>query len=145
MGLEVIRDGNSVCIFNDKIACSISEKVVGVINTDYSSFWALPIMIRRQLMTVLCAYSSTELSDRQIKRYYLQHKFLQNSAGHSFLNVSEDFTKMSLGTKREYKNKRNQVLFAEKELDVLKFKLKSNLEDFILIEQKEELSKHKIN
>lgn len=53
MGLEVTRDENSVCIFNDKIACSISEKVVGVINTDYSSFWALPIMIRKQLMTTL--------------------------------------------------------------------------------------------
>lgn len=39
-------------------------------------------------------------------------------------------------TKREYKNKRNQVLFTEKELDVLKFKLKSNLEDFTLIEKR---------
>lgn len=145
IGLEITRDENSTCIFNDKIACSISEKVVGVMSTDYSSFWALPIMIRKQLMTMLCNYSSTELSERHIKRYYLQHKFLKNSAGHSFLNVSEDFTKMSLGTKREYKNKRNQVLFTEKELDVLKFKLKSNLEDFTLIEQKEETSQYKIN
>lgn len=61
------------------------------------------------------------------------------------VNVSEDFTKMSLGTKREYKNKRNQVLFTEKELDVLKFKLKSNLEDFTLIEEKEESKQYKIN
>lgn len=60
------------------------------------------------------------------------------------VNVSEDFTKMSLGTKREYKNKRNQVLFTERELDLLKFKLKSNLEDFTLIEQ-EESKQYKIN
>lgn len=145
IGLELTRDENSICVFNDKIACSISEKVVGVVNTNYTSFYSLPIMIRKQLIDIIFNYSTTELADRHLQRYYLQHKFLTNSAGHSFLNVSEDFTKMSLGTKREYKNKRNKVLFTEKELNLLKFKLKSTLEDFTLIEQPKETKQHRIN
>lgn len=145
MGLEITQDDSCVCIFNDKIACSISEKIIGVINTNYQSFFALPIIIRKQLLDIIHEYSTTELKERNVKRYYLQHKYLQNSAGYSFLNVNEDFTKTFLGTKREYKNKKNKSLFTEKELDILKFKLKSNLDDFTFIEQKEPQGKYKIN
>lgn len=135
MGLELLKDDYSTCIFYDKIVCSISEREIGVIDTEYSSFSKLPILIKKELIRIICEYTATDLEDRNLKRYYLQHKYLANSAGNSFLNVSEDFTKISLGTNKEYPNKKKKSAFTKKELEALKVNLKSNLDEYIIIEK----------
>lgn len=137
MGLETTIDENCICIFNDNLICSISEKIVGVLSTEYENFYSLPVSIRKQLINTVYLYATTDLDSRHIKRFCLQHKYLTNSAGHAFLNVSEDYKRFSLGTNREYKNKRNKVFFTGDELDILKFKLNTTLDDFAIIEQKE--------
>ncbi|NMW84712.1 hypothetical protein HKO22_03000 [Peptoniphilus sp. AGMB00490] len=71
MGLESTIDENCVCIFNDRLVCSISEKIVGVLSTEYENFYSLPVSIRKQLIDTAYVYAITDLNLRHIKRFCL--------------------------------------------------------------------------
>lgn len=145
LGLQITKNDDCICIFKNNIVCSISERRVGVFSTDYDDFNKLPMTIKEDVIKIASDYALTRLAQRHIQKYYLKHNYLTNASGYAYLNVSDDFKKISLGTKRNHPYKKTRVLFSDNEILMIKQKLNTSLDDFTVIPFDQEQSLYHIS
>ncbi len=107
------------------------------INTNY---WAFRNMLaedeREKVYVLLTKLAETEPKDRgqdrgEEKKYYLKHKWISYT-GRQYLNLYINENKCSIDTKCSFDNIKTQ--FTLEEINDIKRKFNTNLEDFELIE-----------
>ena len=88
---------------------------------------------KKELFDLLVEYSSTPIKEREEeKKYYLKHKFIRFREGSDYLNYktkSKNYVLNSSTDTAKYKTK-----FTEQEIEELKEKFNTSLDDFEFIE-----------
>ena len=116
----------------------IYTEVMYKFNILYDSFQELSESDRKRLFNLLVEYASTPLDKREEeeeKKFYLKHKWL---VGHcTYLNFYIPNNSYKLNDKSSMKNFKTQ--FTQAEIDEIKERFNTNLEDFeqIPVEDKE--------
>lgn len=88
-----------------------------------------------EILTSAIAYAETPLDERQEeKKYYLKHRFLEHH-NYSYLNYDQKLQKLYLNDKVRIDYVQTQ--FTQKEIDEIKEKYDTTLDDFKIIEVEE--------
>lgn len=107
-----------------------------VIDTNFWNFRGLTEDEREKVYVLLTKLAETDPSEREEeKRYYLKHKWISYT-GRQYLNLYIDENKYSIDTKCSFDNIKTQ--FTLEEINEIKRKFNTNLQDFELIEVVEE-------
>ena len=131
---KVEADENFLEIKNEnKVIAYVSISCVFEISTNYLEFTKLFEIKKKQLFDLLIEYSATPIEEREKeKKYYLKHKFLMSNSGDNYLNYRTYFDNWFLNNNTMYKNCRTQ--FTKQEIEEIKEKFNTSLDDFEIIE-----------
>lgn len=116
---------------------SIDLKTKLKINTDY---WAFTNLLaedeREKIYVLLTKLAETDPQDRgEEKKYYLRHKWIGgNYTNYLNFDINGKFEIESKATNLKFQTK-----FTQKEIDKIKIKFNTNLEDFEIVEVKNEI------
>lgn len=134
MNLQVETQDDYLCIWSgrEQIA-SISLKIKFEINTSY---WAFKNLLaedeREKVYVLLTKLAETDPDDREEeKRYYLKHKWLIDGE-RRYLNLYVYKNEYEINSKANFAEFKTQ--FTQAEINEIKERLNTNLEDFELIE-----------
>ena len=106
-------------------------------NTDMKDFYELKEETKKQLFELLVEYSHTPIEKRkEEKKYYLKHKFLTNGNSERYLNYIFNCSEWILDDNTMCDDFKTQ--FTEQEIEEIKQKFNTNLNDFEMIEAKGE-------
>lgn len=87
------------------------------------------------LANALFEYAKTPIKERDdVERYYLKHKFLANSSGHSYLKMFIENGFIVLGN--HYQTENEKTKFTQKEIDIMKMEYDTDFNDFEIIKVK---------
>ena len=133
---DFIKIEHKIVIRNKENKCVVSalwtEKNYEFDNR-WESFTKLTEETKKQLFDLLVEYSTTPIKEREEeKKYYLKHKFIQNEVYSFHLNykMKDKFYTINNDIENyEYKTK-----FTKQEIEELKEKFNTSLDDFEIIE-----------
>lgn len=133
INLEVKENEFYIDIKNcNRIVADISKLECCLMNTAYPKFNDLKEKTRRDLLDVIYEFASTPIEERQEeKKYYLRHRFLEIDAC-NYLNYDYGFQDLNLNDKIQFDEIQTQ--FTQKEIDEIKEKYNTTLDDFEQIE-----------
>lgn len=137
--LEVAEDDYSFNIKDDgRIIATVNKLKRYTMDTTYAGFEKLTEGLRRDLLDAMYKFASTSLDEREEeKKYYLRHKFLSSSNRIRFLNRELVIGNWFLAEKNYFDG--YQTHFTQKEIDEIKEKYDTTLDDFELIEVEDEV------
>lgn len=139
LGFGTWITGNSVYISkgNDKTIARVEVHKTLCIDFVYPSNWSLEEEIREKLFDLIVEYVKTPLEDREEeKKFYLKHRYLRSEKG------NEQYLYMPLGSgslflQRSMATRLNKYKFTLKEIEEIKEKFDTDLNDFELVEVEE--------
>ena len=99
-------------------------------DNNWACFTKLPEETKKQLFDLLVEYSSTPI--KKEKKYYLKHKFLTNGNSERYLNYIFNCSEWILDDNTMCDDFKTQ--FTEQEIEEIKQKFNTNLNDFEMIE-----------
>ncbi len=121
----VIKDGS---IF----LATVSKLTTYLIDENYVGFMELTEGLRRDLLDAMYKFASTPLDEREDeKKYYLKHRFLENG-NCRYLNYDKEFQELYLNDRAQFGEIQTQ--FTQKEIDEIKERYDTTLDDFEQIE-----------
>lgn len=149
LGLDVEYDYHSyeenleVVLFNSLIV-NVSNDCEYEFDTNYPDFRKLSKKRKKDLFELLVEYSSTPIDEREEKieereeekKYYLKHKFLTNGNAECYLNYTNEYDDWILNDNTMHENYKTQ--FTKQEIEEIKQKFNTSLDDFEIIEAKGE-------
>lgn len=137
MNLQAEIRGNDMLVIHsgDKNIASINLNAKFEINTSYWGFKNLLAEDEREkVYRLLTKLAETDPQDRgEEKKYYLRHKWIGGDYT-NYLNLAID-KKFEIESKAS--NLKFQTKFTQKEIDKIKIKFNTNLEDFEIVEVEE--------
>lgn len=139
LGFEVMvkkYNGEKCIQLVDIDGCTVSKASTECIYegiTAYNGFTVLPKDLKKQLFNLLVEYSSTPIEEREEeKKHYLKHKFFKDSFCRRYLFLNKHTQEYNIGSNYEYGS--YQTKFTQKEIDEIKKKFGTDLDDFEMIE-----------
>ena len=149
LGLDVEYDYHSyeenleVVLFNSLIV-NVSNDCEYEFDTNYPDFRKLSKKRKKDLFELLVEYSSTPIEERdkekneveKEKKYYLKHKFLTNENSECYLNYIFNYNDWILNDNTMCNDFKTQ--FTKQEIEEIKAKFGTDLNDFEMIEAKGE-------
>lgn len=133
LGYETEKDKEGITIRdkNISLACVFTNETYRINSNFYGTDWDEKGGV---LFALIFQYACTPVEDREEeKRFYLRHKWLRNN-DFNYLCFDENYQNYTLSTcySREWK-----MQFTAKEIEKLKEKFNTNLEDFEMVEVEE--------
>lgn len=116
----------------------VSKECIYESTTTFNEFTNLQKDLKKQLFDLLVEYSSTPIKEREEeKKYYLKHKFLRNDHDKYYLNDNylNNYTpKNNWVLKNKATTDNYKTQFTKQEIEELKEKFNTSLDDFEIIE-----------
>ena len=133
---DFIKIEHKIVIRNKENKCVVSalwtERVYEFDNR-WEYFTKLAEETKKELFDLLVKYSSTPIEGREEeKKYYLKHKFLTNGIRDCYLNYKINYDNWILSDSKKQENYKTQ--FTEQEIEAIKEKINTSLDDFEIIE-----------
>lgn len=136
LNLEVTRDMNNIYVkVGDLLCATVSTVKRFFMSIDPGALY-FNVEARQEIFEALYELSKTPIEGRQdVKKYYLKHRFLGSGDGNQFLNheLRENIWFLS---KEDYFGN-YQTQFTQEEIDEIKEKYHTTLDDFEIIEVEE--------
>jgi hypothetical protein len=139
LGFEVMEGKNSserwIELFDSNCyaVSKVSTEYICEIVTTFNEFTNLQKDLKKQLFELLVEYSSTPIEEREEKKkYYLKHKFLTNRFRDCYLNYKTKYDDYILSDNKKEEDYKTQ--FTEQEIEEIKQKFNTSLDDFEIIE-----------
>lgn len=132
---------NQICIYSDfklnKTVASVYTEVCFSIDLTYGGFDKLEHEQKEELFNLIVEYARTPVEEREEpKKYYLKHKWLTDNGGsYNCLNFYVDENKYSIESDSDMYGFKTQ--FTQTEIDEIKKRFNTSLEDFEIIEVEE--------
>ncbi len=139
--LEKMKLQAEIRINNLFVVHSGREDIASInLNTRFeinTSYWAFKNLLaedeREKVYELLTKLAETDLEDREEeKKYYLRHKWLTSDNGFNYLNLYTDKNRYIIETNGSFNSFKTQ--FTLEEINKIKEKFNTNLEDFEMIE-----------
>lgn len=133
LNLEVEEgDFDFLIKLNHKTCATVSKSTLYCIDTYYKYFEELSDNVRANLLDVMNKLAETPLEEREKeKKYYLKHRFLENG-NCRYLNYDKEFQELYLNDRAQFGEIQTQ--FTQKEIDEIKERYDTTLDDFEQIE-----------
>ncbi|MDY6079149.1 MAG: hypothetical protein SPI61_00190 [Ezakiella sp.] len=132
LGFEVAEYMNVILIrLKSREVALIGKLQIFCVNTEYPSFNNLPEELKEKLYNLIDEYTRTPIEDREEEqKYYLEHKWLDDNLYNVWncLNLRVETNGYSIGSPLNSEEFKTQ--FTQAEIDEIKEKLNTNLEDF---------------
>ncbi|MDU3456645.1 MAG: hypothetical protein E7F47_01920 [Peptoniphilus harei] len=137
LNLEVTRDMNNIYVkVGDSLCATVSTVKQFFMSIDPGALY-FNVEARREIFEALYELSKTPIGERQdVKKYYLKHRFLEDGS-RSYLNSDYRFQELYLNGSDQFKEIQTQ--FTQEEIDEIKEKYKTTLDDFEQIEVEEDI------
>lgn len=140
LGFKVIDGIASLMIIAENNECArVYENTMYSINTSTRVFDEIDKGVQKNLFNLIVEYASTPIKERkEEKKYLLKHKWLQGYDNLSYLNLS-----LNTNKKRKcylYDSVDASLVktqFTQSEIDEIKERFNTNLEDFEIVEVEE--------
>lgn len=130
------------CIQNDlsQIILDIGKNVMFALNTVYHAFYELiknKPRKAKELFAICTTFAETPIDEREDeKKYYLKHKWIGSYSLEKYLNLNTIQDRYFISDVCQVGNLETQ--FTEKEIEEIKDKFNTNLEDFEWVEVEDE-------
>lgn len=132
VGYYEIRD------VDKNLIAAISETNFLQLSTNYSKWYELSDIDKKELFDLLVEYAKTPIEDREEeKKFYLRHRWIVNSAaGEGYLNwfLHDDIMRLS----STLQDSSAKTQFTLREIEEIKEKFDTDLKDFELVEVEDE-------
>ena len=139
LNLEVEEDEFDFIIkLNHRRCATVSKSTLYCIDTNFGVFEELNDNLRANLLDAINKLAETPLDERQEEKFYLKHRWMKNVAkkdGEKYYNLHIATNLPYLGSKVQ--DESNQTEFTKKEIEDIKKKYKTSLEDYELVEVEE--------
>lgn len=137
LNLDITEDMKNICIKVDDVICAQANKIMPCfMNTDVGGLYYLGEEARLEILEALYGLSRTPIGKRrEDEKYYLRHRFLVDGLDSSFLNHSMSDDAWFLSDEGCFGNYQSQ--FTLKEIEEIKEKYETTLDDFEIIEVEE--------
>lgn len=135
LNLEVTRDMNNIYVkVGDLLCATVSTVKRFFMSIDPGALY-FNVEARQEIFEALYELSKTPIEERQdVKKYYLKHRFLEDGS-RSYLNSDYRFQELYLNGNDQFEEIQTQ--FTQEEIDEIKEKYKTTLDDFEQIEAEE--------
>lgn len=135
LNLEVTRDMNNIYVkVGDFVCATVSTVKRFFMSIDPGALY-FNVEARQEIFEALYELSKTPIEERQdVKKYYLKHRFLEDGS-RSYLNSDYRFQELYLNGNDQFEEIQTQ--FTQEEIDEIKEKYKTTLDDFEQIEVEE--------
>lgn len=118
---------------NQCMVASLWVERVYEFDNNWACFTKLPEETKKQLFDLLVEYSSTSIKKREEeKKYYLKHKLFKNGGDSAYLNCKTESKNYVLDSNIE--TEKYKTKFTEQEIEEIKQKFNTSLDDFEIIE-----------
>lgn len=137
LNLEVTRDMNNIYVkVGDFVCATVSTVKRFFMSIDPGALY-FNVEARQEIFEALYELSKTPIEERQdVKKYYLKHRFLEDGS-RSYLNSDYRFQELYLNGSDQFEEIQTQ--FTQEEIDEIKEKYKTTLDDFEQIEVEEDI------
>ena len=136
LGYDIEKSADRLYVKSGKnIVASVGIDESGIVNTDFCKFDELKNIERVQLLNLLYRYGITTIEYREEpKKYYLKHKWIETEDCNylNFIVKDNNYILYSQNHNKIYK-----TTFTQKEIDEIKKKYNTDLNDFEVIEVEE--------
>lgn len=137
LNLKVTEDTKNIYVKLNDVICAYVNKILPCfMSTDSGGLYCIAKKARFEILEALYELSKTPFDEREEeKKYYLKHKFLLSDNEYNFLNYlsnDDSWDLSSLANCSGYQTK-----FTQKEIEELKEKYDTTLDDFEIIEVEE--------
>lgn len=138
LNLEVTRDMNNIYVkVGDLLCATVSTVKRFFMSIDPGALY-FNVEARQEIFEALYELSKTPIEERQdVKKYYLKHRFLEDGS-RSYLNSDYRFQELYLNGSDQFEEIQTQ--FTQEEIDEIKEKYKTTLDDFEQIEVEDEIN-----
>lgn len=135
LGFEVSNWGDVIRIFeNDWFVAMVVTNDMYLLNTDFSSYYSLDEEIKKELFDLISEYVKTPIDEREEPRkYYLRYKWI--NADYNYLNYDRRIDVFSIDRILNFNWIKGK--FTLEEIDEIKEKYDTKLEDFEIVEVEE--------
>lgn len=137
LNLKVTEDVANIYIKMGEMICAYTKKaVLCFINTDFGAMYYFNEKPRVEMLEALCELSKTPFEERrEEKKYYLKHRFLVEEGDCNYLNYDHSLRELNLSDIGQSKSIQTQ--FTQTEIEEIKEKCDTTLDDFEQIEVEE--------
>lgn len=121
---------------NNNLIAVINKTTFLQLDTDYYLWDKLNEIDKKELFDLLIEYAKTPIEDREEeKKYYLRHKWLTSDNDFNYLNLYTNKNRYIIESNGNFNTFKTQ--FTQAEIDEIKERFNTNLEDFEIVEVEE--------